>query len=332
MLALGTMVGPHIGGFIATYFKWNYIFYINVPIGIVTTIIGLLILPRDSIKKGKIDVVGTVLLSFSILCLFYAFTISTNANRNNLLFYISLIIAIFLFCYFLFIEEKTIEPIIDLTIFKNMVFSVSLFCTFISNMVLGGYSLILPFYLEDILKLSPSDSGLIMMTFAIILAVVSPFSGALADKIGSEILTLAGLVTMAMGLVLMATLNQIISYITLCIFICVIGLGYGLFQPPNNTLVMSNAPKNKLGIAGSLNAFARNIGTTFGISLSTMILYTFMSLKAGKSVSGYIQGRGDIFVYGMRYAFIFMGAICLASSVLVFIKLINKNSNNSIQT
>jgi MFS family permease len=331
MLALGTMAGPPIGGFIATYFKWNYIFYINVPIGVVITIIGFLILPRDSIKKGKIDVVGTVLLSFSILCLFYAFTISTNANRNNLLFYISLTIAIFSFCYFLFIEKKSMYPIIDLTIFKNMVFSVSLFCTFISNMALGGYSLILPFYLEDVLKLSPGDSGLIMMIFAIILAVVSPFTGALADKIGSEILTLAGLVTMAMGLVLMATLNQIASYIALCIFICVIGLGYGLFQPPNNTLVMSNAPKSKLGIAGSLNAFARNFGTTFGISLSTMILYTFMSLKAGKRVSGYIQGRGDIFVYGMRYAFIFMGAICLASGALVFIKLINKNSNKRME-
>jgi MFS family permease len=248
-----------------------------------------------------------------------------------LLFYISLTIAIFLFCYFLFIEKTTTDPIIDLAIFKNMVFSVSLFCTFISNMVLGGYSLILPFYLEDVLKLSPGNSGLIMMTFAIILAVVSPFSGALADKIGSEILTLAGLVTMAMGLVLMATLNQIASYIALCIFICVIGLGYGLFQPPNNTLVMSNAPKSKLGIAGSLNAFARNFGTTFGISLSTMILYTFMSLKAGKRVSGYIQGRSDIFVYGMRYSFIFMGAICLVGSALVFIKLINRNSNKRMQ-
>ena len=119
----------------------------------------------------------------------------------------------------------------------------------------------------------------------------------------------------------MSTLNEQSSLISMVFFIAVMSIGNGLFQSPNNSLIMSTVPKDKLGIAGSVNALVRNLGMVCGIALSTTLLYNRMSYKIGHHVTDYVVGRNDAFIYGMKIVYITAAAICMIGAILTFLRL-----------
>ena len=97
-----------------------------------------------------------------------------------------------------------------------------------------------------------------------------------------------------------------------------------MFQSPNNSLVMSTVPRNKLGIAGSINALVRNLGMVLGISLSTTMLYNRMSYKIGYHVTNFVEGREHVFIYGMRWVYICASIICMIGAAITATRLYNK--------
>jgi MFS family permease len=162
------------------------------------------------------------------------------------------------------------------------------------------------------------------MISPLVLSVVAPISGNLSDKIGSEILTFIGLTFTSLGLFLMSTLNENTSLVQLICFIAMMSMGNGLFQSPNNSLVMSTVSKDKLGIAGSINALVRNMGMVCGIALSTTLLYSQMSAKIGYRVTDYVPGRSDVFIYGMKSVYITASIISLLGAFMTFRRLRKK--------
>lgn len=227
-------------------------------------------------------------------------------------------------------ERKVDTPLLDLEIFRNKWFTVSVFCAFTSFIAISCSNIILPFYLQNALNMSPEKAGLYMTIYPVVLALVAPTSGYLSDKIGSEILTLIGLALTSIGLFLMALLNESPIYCMLILFIAVTSLGNGLFQSPNNSLVMSMLPPEKLGIGGSVNALVRNIGMVVGIAASTSILYAGMSAKIGRHVTGYVTGRNDAFIFGMHLAYIASGAVCLVGALMTAVRLLHQKKNRGV--
>jgi MFS family permease len=175
---------------------------------------------------------------------------------------------------------------------------------------------------------SPQHAGLILMIYPLLLAVIAPISGHLSDKIGSEILTFIGLVIVSLGLLLMSTLNENSSVLSMVIFIGTMSIGMGLFQSPNNSLIMSTVARDKLGIAGSINALIRNLGMVCGIALATTLLFNRMSAKIGRRVTDYVAGRNDAFIYGMKIVYITAAIICFVGAILTFLRLIRKKPQN----
>lgn len=230
------------------------------------------------------------------------------------------------FVTFIIVENRTEIPLLQLKLFQNKLFSLSIFCGFISFIAINSLTIIQPFYLQNTLKFSPSFTGLIMMVFPVVLAVVAPLSGALSDKIGSEILTFIGLLINSVGLFLMSTLTEHTSLYILIIYIVIMSIGNGLFQSPNNSLILSNAPKNMLGIVGSVNALVRNLGMITGIAMAILILYGRMSSIIGYDVSTYIEGRDDVFIYGMKGAYIAAASVCAVGAVLTAIRLVKRKN------
>jgi len=328
-VALGALVGPPMGGFIVDATSWEYIFLINVPIGVITLFYGLKILPKShKTEKVKFDLLGALLFIFAIVPLFAALGEGQEIGFTKPIILLGFLIAIISFVIFIIIEKKIENPLLQLEIFTNKLFSLSIFCGFISFVAMFCSTIIQPFYLQDVMKFSPSITGLILMVFPIVLAVVAPISGHLSDKIGSEILTLIGLAIMSLGLLLMSTLNEKSSIIRMVFFIGAMSLGSGLFQAPNTSLIMSTVPKDKLGIAGSINALVRNVGMVCGIALSTTLLYNRISYKIGHHVIDYVVGRNDAFIYGMRIVYITAASICIIGAVLTFLRL--KNNKNRL--
>ena len=321
-VALGSMIGPPVGGIIVSVFSWQYIFLINIPIGILAIVIAMKTLPKSASNSNeKFDIKGAILFGLTMVLLFGALTFGKEVGYENKAIIASLILSIILFVIFIIVEKRTVQPLLKLEIFNNFLFSLSIFCAFISFVAISCSNIILPFYLQYVMKLTPSFTGLLMMVSPIILAFVAPMSGYISDRVGSEVLTFLGLMGTSCGLFLMSTLNEYSYLGTLISFIAIMTMGNGMFQSPNNSLVMSTVDKSNLGIAGSVNALVRNLGMVFGISLSTALLYNRMSSKIGYHVTGYIEGRDDVFVYGMHYVYIAAATICAIGAILTAYRL-----------
>ncbi len=326
-VALGSLLGPPIGGFIVDAGRWEYIFLINVPIGIITLFLCFKLLPKATETiRGKLDGFGALLIIFTIVPLFFALSKGQELGFTNPIIWLSFFVAIAAFIIFIIVEKKHETPLLQLQIFKNKLFSLSIFCAFLSFIAIFCSNIIQPFYIQDIMKFSPSTSGLVLMIYPLVLSVIAPISGYLSDKIGSEVLTLIGLSLTSLGLFLMSTLTEYSTIIGMALFTAIMALGNGLFQAPNNSLVMSTVPRDKLGIAGSINALTRNLGMITGIALSTTILYNRMSYKLGYNVTNFVVGRNDAFIYGMRMVYIVGASICLVGVILTSLRLFGRKT------
>lgn len=331
-VALGSVVGPPLGGIIVSILSWRYIFLINVPIGILAFAFAIRILPKGNNKNLNegFDKKGAVLFGIIMILLFGSLTLGANIGYDNKGIILSIIVSISLFILFIRAEQKIPSPLIKLGIFNNCLFSLSLFCSFISYGVMSCLNIILPFYLQYVMKLTPSTAGILMMASPLILSIIAPMSGYISDKIGSEVLTLFGLIGTSLGVFFMTFLNQYSNLGEIIIFISIISIGNGIFQSPNNSLTMSAVNKKYLGIAGSINSLVRNLGMIFGISLSTTFLYSRMSSKIGYHVTGYINGRDDVFVYGMQCVYIAASIICMGGALLTAYRLYNKHEEKKL--
>lgn len=325
-VSLGSIAGPGIGGVIIQKYTWHYIFLINIPIGIFAFVLGYFVFPKSKKKDIplNLDYLGFILFDMFIISLFMGIFIGQVIGFTKLSIIILFIIAVCSFIGFIFREKRAKNPLIDLTIFNNKSFSVGLTCAvliFSSNLFMNT---LLPFYLQDTLKLSSLMSGFILMCVPIAMVIVAPISGALSDKIGAKGLTFLGLfiVSVSQLLFILIGLKTTISYLVILTLLA--GTGVALFQSPNNSIIMSSVEHNHLGIAGSINSLARNIGMVTGLSLSTTILYSSMTQKAGYKVNGYINGRDDLFLYGMHIAFLVSFSLCFIAFIITGIRLYRK--------
>ena len=231
---------------------------------------------------------------------------------------------------FVRVEMSHKTPLLQLDIFKNSLYSLSIFCAFISFVCISATILVQPFYLENTLRLSPALTGLVMMAYPVVLSVAAPVGGYVSDRMGSEFLTFLGLILTSLGLFLMSTLGRHSSISMIVSFVAIMAAGNGVFQAPNNALVMSLVPREKLGIAGSINALVRNLGMVFGVSMSTILLYNRMSSNLGFHVTNYAPGMDDAFIHGMRVVYVAAGVMCAGGAALTMYRLYGKKTRTEI--
>lgn len=168
-VALGSLVGPGLGGFIVGSFHWKFIFLINVPIGIIALFYAFKLLPTSNrTSSEKIDIVGALLFIFTIIPLFMSLNEGINLGFTSPMILLGFAIAAICFISFIILEKKISSPLIQLDIFKNKLFSISIFCGFVSFVAIFCHNIILPFYLQDLMGYSPQKAGMILMAYPLI--------------------------------------------------------------------------------------------------------------------------------------------------------------------
>ncbi|CAM3214136.1 MFS transporter [Vagococcus fessus] len=311
-VSLGSITGPGVGGMILHSLHWSYIFWINVPIGIITILIGQKYLPKESIKSDKkIDIAGFTTFATFIMAFFGGIFIGQEIGFKHVSVLGLIAISLVSLGLFIKIEGRVENPLVKFSIFKNKMFTMSLLTAsliFVSNFFAN---VIVPFYLQNNRGLSPSKAGMLMMVFPLVMVIVAPISGMLSDKVGPMILCLIGLGILTVSQFCYMLIGETTPLALFAVIPALMGLGNALFQAPNNAIVMSSVEVKDLGIAGSLNSLARNFGMVVGISVSTTILYSSMSYKYGSRVTTYLTERPDIFIYGLRVTYFVSFAICL---------------------
>ncbi|WP_340394143.1 MFS transporter [Paenibacillus sp. FSL E2-0177] len=326
-VSLGSIAGPSLGGIMVSTLGWEYIFWVNVPIGLIAIFFGWKVLPKDLTRvKSSIDVPGSLLFAVFIITLFAGLLLGQQLGYGNSLIVASIIVAVVSFVAFIWMELRRKEPLLQLSLFKNPLFSLSILCGFLVFTANFCFNIIAPFYAQNMLNLSPFYAGFLLMLLPICMVVVAPMSGALSDKIGSEFLTFAGLVVMVIAQFGLAQLHVGSSVVLVGVWIAMLGIGSGLFQSPNNSLVMSKVPRTQLGSAGSVNSLVRNVGMVVGITIATTILFQVMSSKAGYRVTGLVPGRPELFIEGMHVVFVTSASICLVAALLTGWRLVSARS------
>jgi EmrB/QacA subfamily drug resistance transporter len=316
-VAVGSIAGPGIGGLILGVLPWGYIFWINIPIGIVTMIVGHFVLPKDTqVSKQPIDWAGFGSYVVAIVPLFLAISLGQEAGFTKPYILALFAIAVGGLLGFGYLEQHRQQPLVSFKLFGNGEFSISLLTGFLIFVTNFFSNVITPFYLENARGFSATQAGYLMMIFPIVQVVIAPLSGALSDKIGPYFLTLVGLAG-----ILLAQVGYVLWHLSsplwlIGLVIAINGFGNGVFQSPNNTIIMSAVAPSDLGIAGGLNALARNLGMVVGISAATTTLFAAMSHTAGRKMTTYPVGHAALFISGMRVAFVVAIGLCVVAFVL----------------
>jgi EmrB/QacA subfamily drug resistance transporter len=276
--AVAMSVGPFVGGILIAAIGWRAIFYINVPIGILGTLAALMILPKDAkaTKKEKVDYLGTVFFSTGLLFLVLAFNevVKLGLTSPRILLYFGL--AVVLLGLFVITELKVKYPLVDLKMFKSFTFSAGNMTGMMSYYVLFAIMFLMPFYLERVVGYSVALTGSLLVPIPLAMAVVAPWAGSVSDKHGPRLMTTAGMLVSALACFLLMLLGESSHLVMLVGILIMLGIGMGLFTPPNNSAIMGAAPKDKLSVAGGLLNMMRSLGLIFGVDISGLI---FTSLE-----------------------------------------------------
>ncbi len=267
-ISVGIVVGPTLGGLILSLTTWHWIFLVNLPVGIVGTFLALRYIPATPAqKRQQFDYGGAGALFVSLLGLLLALTVGQQSGFGDTAVLVLFAVWILFLLLFLRIESSAEQPMINLNLFRNQLFSINLITGFATFVAIAGIVILLPFYLENILGLATRRVGLLMAIVPLFLGVIAPLSGSLSDRYGTRPITLAGLIMLALGYGAMSTLSQTTTGPGFVLRLLPVGIGMGMFQSPNNSAVMGAVPRQRLGIASGLLAISRTLGQTTGIAM-----------------------------------------------------------------
>ncbi len=277
---MGAMLGIVLGGFITTFIGWRYIFYINIPIGIIATALGLKYIRDDKKTDAKMDLFGMLFLTASLLLASYGAINITGRGvtpTNASLIVLGLALAVI----FLLVEKKVKHPMLVLSAFKNRVLSFSIFASFFQSVGYLGVAFIIIMYLQGIRGLNPFDASLLLIPGYVVSSFLNPFMGKLSDKYGARIIATVGILLMGITVLVYLGITATTNLYVIVAATVVSGIGASMFWPANNSAIMSNADPKHYGSISGLARLTSNIGTL----CSFVIIITIASLSVPSRVA-----------------------------------------------
>jgi len=272
-VALGSLAGPALGGFLVSLADWRSVFYVNIPIGIIGYLAAQIILPADKDKKKvSFDVKGSTLFAIGLLGILFAVNNGNAFGWTSITILISVLVGILSLALFFVVELRTQNPLIDFSIYRNRVFMLGNCSAFLNFAAVFAHAMLMPFYLQDVLHYPASGVGLMMAFLPICMAIIAPISGYASDKFGPIWFTTGGLALNMAGLLYLLSATTHSTFWQIVPSLILVGVGTGMFQAPNNSCVMSSVRKDQIGIVNGLNALVRSLGMILGASLSVLLL------------------------------------------------------------
>jgi EmrB/QacA subfamily drug resistance transporter len=314
--AIGLSLGPAIGGALVGLFGWRAIFYVNVPVGLIGTAMAAMILPRDKMARRNttFDWWGTLLMTPFLVLMMLGLTEGNSLGWSSPTILGMFAAAVLLLMGFIFRELSFRSPLVDMRLFRIPVFSIGNFTGLLSYLAMFGVLFLVPFFLERVLTYNSALSGLILTAVPVGMTVAAPKSGALADRYGPRLLTTSGMALTAFASLMLAWSLALRPNVAMMVVeLILVGVGLGIFTPPNNSSVMGSLPASRLGVGGGILNMARSLGMAMGTALSGTMLAVFLFANGGVERQGGPKGP---WIPATRYALYLLVGLSLVAALL----------------
>ncbi len=288
IVAIGGMSGPALGGILINAFGWHSVFYPCIPVALAGAYYSWRMLPHSiCIKREnfKFDYKGFLYFTISLFALLLAISEGHTWGWNSVKIIALGVITLIFGALFYFRDHKINYPLINFSLFAIRPFTFGNLAVMTSYMAMFTNSILLPFFLQEILEYNPLMTGLLILPYSVTLSVIAPISGRLSGKYGSRYLTLAGPIVYIIALILFTIYDEKVQMWQIVAASGIMGIGNGLFQSPSNNAIMTSVKKEEFGIASGILALSRNMGNILGVAVTITLFETFKNayLEAGKA-------------------------------------------------
>jgi EmrB/QacA subfamily drug resistance transporter len=321
--AVGLSVGPSVGGLLIDSLGWQWVFFIAVPFGIVGTVLAWFVLPcttREAVADAahepeRFDWVGAALLGPAVALVLLLITFGNAWGWTSGRSAVIALLAVACSATFWFAEQHSVSPLIDPALLRLRSFSLGLLAGLLSYSVLFGALFLMPFFLERILGQTAAQTGLLLTPIPIALGLLAPIAGTLADRIGPTPPTVAGMASAAVALALLALVPGLSLPLTLSM-LGLLGIGLGLFTPPNNAAVMGSAPANRLGVAGGILNMTRSLGTSLGVAATGAVLAIRLTARMGAQAARTLDAPPPVLLPAFHETLLFLAGLAVVAGLL----------------
>ncbi|MGQ9532095.1 MAG: MFS transporter [Desulfotomaculales bacterium] len=292
--------GPTLGGLLLKYAGWEFIFFINGPLGVLIMVWTWLVLVPTPRSPQRFDLAGAVTLFLALGALLLALSHGEEWGWSSRAIRGLLLTAALSFPLFVWRELTCPAPMMELRLFKSRLFSAattSAVCNFIVQYMVV---FMLPFFFKDVLRLDAARAGVLLSAFPLVILVVAPLSGTLSDRIGSRGLSSLGMAISAVSLALLSRLTPESAWPEIVWPLVLLGLGNGIFQSPNSSTLMGSVPRTHLGVAGGMLATARNGGMVLGVALAGAVFNHRLPVHLAVTGSGTVEAAHLAFAAALR--------------------------------
>lgn len=299
VFALASVIGPAAGGYITDYINWRWVFYVNLPIGILALCLIIFFLPtsisiRNTALRGwaairRIDFAGALTAAGATVCLLLGLTWGGSTypwdDPHTIIILSS---AGALFVAFIIVEIFAKEPILPLKLFRNQIFASGALLALLVGAALFASAIYLPTFVQGVMQEPATNSGLVTTPLVLTMAIGGTLVGLLIARIGRyQVLSIIGAVIMVGGMYLLSQMGVNTTNFQVTLYMIVLGLGMGMLQPVLTLAVQNAIPRNQLGVGTSAVTYLRSLGSTLGTAvLGTVINNTMSSQIANNLPAG----------------------------------------------
>ncbi len=318
VVGAGLMTGPIVGGLILEALNWQAIFYLRVPIGLISMTMAMIFIrpsaPAATGVSRRLDVPGAVTLFATLSTALLAVNRGTNWGWTSPVILGLFAASALALTAFLRIESRAASPVVALGLFKVRSYAVGTASLALSFAGQSAITFLMPFYLQQVRGYSTGQTGFVLATVPSMMLLISPISGRVSDRYGFRHQTTLGIAIVSVGLLAMSTIHAETPIALVMLRLAVVGIGTAIFMSPNSASIMGSVPKERLGTASASVATARNIGNASGLAMASAILVGVATSSAGFTAAKVADLPPDAILDGVRMAF-FVAAI--ASSLAI---------------
>lgn len=291
-------IGPTLGGYIIEKMDWRLIFNINVPIGIIGVILGIILLKGSERKPFKsFDIIGFLSVTIGLVSILYVLGEGSSIDWSNVENPILITLGCFSLILFVINELTHPDPLLDLRIFKMFDFTISQVITSVLTLAMMGGVYVLPLFLQNMRGYTPMESGIIMLPGALVMGVMMPVSGNLLSKVGVKPLVIPGLTILALSSYELSTaINMNSSKETVMFINCIRSIGIGLSMMPISTTGMNVIPTHLIGRASALSNAIRQIASAVSVTFMSTLIQSktnYNYLKLSEQINVYNKASND---------------------------------------